>query len=114
MKKAITIALAIAGAVAISSPAVAGGFSVGKCKACHAVNKNKVGPAWKDVAAVYGSPEALAAMFKEGFKNPKFAAANPKWKGKVGLMRSQYKRLIKGHEDEAAKALFEAVKRGKI
>ncbi len=96
--------------------AVAGKFNVKKCKACHAVSKKKVGPAWKDVAATYGSAEVLAQVFKDGFKKEdrKVIAANSKWKSKAGMMTGQYKKNIRGHEDEAAKALFDAVARGKI
>ncbi len=116
MKKTAMIAIAAAGMVAVSAPAMAGGFNVKKCKACHAVSKKKVGPTWKDVAAAYGSAEALAEVFKNGFKvaDRKMIAADGKWKSKAGMMTGQYKKLIKGHEDEAAKALFEAVERGKI
>jgi len=120
MKKVIMMAATAAFVFTASAmaPAVAnaGGFSAKKCKACHSVTKNKVGPAWKDVAAAYGSADALAAVFKDGFKvdDRKVAAANGKWKRKAKLMTGQYKRLIKGHEDEAAKALFDAVAAGKI
>ncbi len=115
MKKALIIAaVASIGMMGVATEASA--FNVKKCKACHAVAKNKVGPAWKDVAAAYGSADALAAVFKGGFKvgDRKMIQANGKWKGKAGLMTGQFKHLIKGHEDEAAKALFDAVAAGKI
>jgi len=91
-------------------------FNAKKCKACHSVAKNKVGPAWKDVTAAYGSADALAAVFKSGFHvaDRKVIAANSKWKGKAGMMTAQYKKLIKDNPDGAAKALFDAVKAGKI
>ncbi len=91
-------------------------FNAKKCKACHSVAKNKVGPAWKDVAAAYGSADALAAVFKSGFNvsDRKVITANSKWKGKAGMMTAQYKKLIKSNPDGAAKALFDAVKAGKI
>jgi len=91
-------------------------FNAKKCKACHSVAKNKVGPAWKDVAEAYGSADALAAVFKSGFhvSERKVIAANSKWKGKAGMMTAQYKKLIKDNPDGAAKALFDAVKAGKI
>ncbi len=118
MKKAMMIAAAAAfviGAGAVT-PAHAGGFNVKKCKACHAVSKKKVGPSWKDVAAAYGDAGTLAKVFKDGFKvgDRKLAASNSKWKHKAALMTAQFKKLIKGHEDEAATELFAAVKRGKI
>jgi len=120
MKKLVMTAAAAAfvlgAGVVAPTDASAGGFNVKKCKACHAVGKKKVGPAWKDVAAAYGSADDLAAFFKSGFAKAdrKVIMANSKWKSKAGMMTSQYKKLIKGHEDEAAKALFDAVARGKI
>jgi len=117
MKK--TLMLAAAAAFVFSAgvtTATAGGFNVKKCKACHSVSKKKVGPAWKDVATAYGSEEALAKVFAEGFKvdDRKVAAGSSKWKHKAKMMTSQYNKLIKGHEAEAAKALFAAVAAGKI
>ncbi len=120
MKKVLMTAAAAAFVlgVGVMAPADASAksFNVKACKACHAVPKKKVGPAWKDVAAAYGDAETLAKVFKDGFKvdDRKVAAADGKWKKKAGMMTSQYKRLIKGHEDEAAKALFDAVAAGKI
>ena len=118
MKKTLMVVAAAAfvmGGFAVTE-ATAGGFNVKKCKACHAVGKKKVGPAWKDVAAAYGDAGTLAGVFKAGFKKEdrKIAGSNAKWMKKAGMMSSQYKKLIKGHEDEAAKALFDAVARGKI
>ena len=115
MKKALIIAaVASIGMMGVATEASA--FNAKKCKACHAIDKNKVGPAWKDIAEAYGSAEELAKVFKDGFKveDRKMIAANGKWKGKAGLMTGQFKHLIKGHEDEAAKALFDAVAAGKI
>jgi len=116
MKKVLIIAAITAittvGMMPVS--ASAGGFNVKKCKACHAVGKKKVGPAWDEVAKAYGDEATLAADFKAGFTTRKYAEANPKWKGKEGMMTGQFKKLIVGHEDEAAAALFAAVKAGKI
>ena len=120
MKKVMMMAAAAAfvmgAGVMAPADAHAGGFNVKKCKACHAVGKKKVGPAWKDVAAAYGSADELAKVFKAGFKvgDRKVIASNGKWKSKAGMMTGQFKKLIKGHEDEAAKALFDAVARGHI
>jgi len=118
MKKTLMVVAAAAfvmGGFAVTE-ATAGGFNVKKCKACHAVGKKKVGPSWKDVAADYGDAATLADVFKNGFKveDRKVIASNSKWKSKAGMMTSQYKKMIKGHEEEAAKALFDAVARGKI
>ena len=120
MKKIVMMAAAAAfvlgAGVMAPADASAKSFNVKSCKACHKVGKKKVGPAWKDVAAAYGDADTLAQVFKDGFKkgDRKYLAANSKWKGKAGMMTSQYKRLIKGNEDEAAKALFAAVAAGKI
>ncbi len=118
MKKTLMIVAAAAfvmGGFAVTE-ASAGGFNVKKCKACHAVSKKKTGPSWKDVAEAYGDEATLAKVFADGFKveDRKVAAANPKWKKRAKMMTGQYKKLIKGHEEEAAKALYAAVERGKI
>jgi cytochrome c551/c552 len=114
VKKSFTLFVAAAGLLAISASASA--FSTAPCKACHRVDRDVVGPAWKRVAEKYGSEAALAKVFKEGFKveDRKIASSEPKFKHQAALMTAQYKHLIKGHEDEAAKALFAAVKAGKI
>ncbi len=118
MKKTLIIAAVAAFVMSgfAATEAVAGGFNVKKCKACHAVGKKKVGPAWKDVATAYGDAATLAEVFAKGFnvEDRKVIASNSKWKKKAKMMTGQYKKLIKGHEEEAAKALFDAVARGKI
>lgn len=114
MRNTLKFVVAAAGLMAISATASA--FSTGPCKACHAVDKDVVGPAWKRVAEKYGSEAALAKVFKSGFKveDRKIAESEPKYKSQAALMTGQFDSLIKGHEDEAAKALFEAVKSGKM
>jgi cytochrome c551/c552 len=117
VKKSLTLLVAAAGLMVISATsATAGAFTTGPCKACHAVDHDVVGPAWKRVAEKYGSEEALAKVFKAGFKveDRKIAGSEPKFKSQAAIMTGQYNSLIKGHEDEAAKALFAAVKAGKI
>jgi hypothetical protein len=44
----------------------------------------------------------------------KVASTEPKFKSQAATMTGMYNLYIKGHEDEAAKALFAAVKAGKI
>ena len=112
--KLFMILVAAAGLMTISATASA--FSTGACKACHAVGKDVVGPDWARVAKEYGSADNLAKVFKSGFKveDRKIASSEPKYKGQAALMTGQYNSLIKGHEDEAAAALFAAVKAGKI
>ncbi|HTN93042.1 MAG TPA: hypothetical protein VMJ33_00520 [Gallionella sp.] len=114
MKESLKLIMVAAGLMAIS--ATAGAFSTKPCKACHAIDKDVVGPAWKRVAEKYGSEGALAAVFKSGFKveDRKIASSEEKFKKQAAVMTGQYNTLIKGHEDEAAKALFAAVKSGKI
>jgi len=120
MKKTLMIAAAAAfvmgAGVVAPADATAGSFNVKKCKACHAVGKKKVGPSWKDVAAAYGDAATLQKVFEDGFKveDRKMIAAEGKWKSKAGMMTSQYKKVIKGNEEVAAKALFDAVAAGKI
>ena len=113
MKKSIGLLVA-AGLMAVSVSASA--FETKPCKACHAIDHDVVGPAWKTVADKYGSADALASVFKAGFKvgDRKVANSDPKWKSKAMIMTPQFNNLIKGHEDDAAKALFDAVAAGKI
>ena len=91
-------------------------FNTQKCKACHAIDKKKVGPSWKNVVAAYGDEAALADVFKSGFAvgDRKLIASNAKWKGKAGMMTSQYKKMIKKNPEGAAHALFETVKNRKF
>jgi cytochrome c551/c552 len=106
--------IAAAGLMAISTTANA--FNTGPCKACHAIDHDVVGPAWdKDVKA-YGTEAALAKVFKDGFKvsDRKVLASEPKFKSQAGTMTGMYNLYIKGHEDDAAKAIFAAVKAGKM
>jgi cytochrome c551/c552 len=114
VKTSLKLLVAAAGLVTIS--ATASTFSTAPCKACHAIDKDVVGPAWKRVAEKYGSEAALAKVFKSGFKveDRKIASSEPKFKSQAIIMTGQYDSLIKGHEDEAAKALFAAVKSGKM
>jgi cytochrome c551/c552 len=114
MKKSLGLLAIAVGLMAISATASA--FETKPCKACHAVGKDVVGPDWARVAKAYGSEGALAAVFKSGFKveDRKIASSEPKFKKQAAVMTAQYKTLIKGHEDEAAKALFDAVKAGKL
>jgi cytochrome c551/c552 len=114
VKKSFALLVTAAGLMAISATASA--FSTKPCKACHAIDKDVVGPAWKRVAEKYGSEGALAAVFKSGFKveDRKIASSEDKFKKQAATMTAQYNTLIKGHEDDAAKALFAAVKSGKI
>ena len=114
MKKSLKLLAVAVGLLAVSATASA--FDTKPCKACHQIDKDVVGPAWKKVADAYGSPDALAAVFKGGFKveDRKIASSEEKFKKQAAVMTAQFNALIKGHEDEAAKALFDAVKAGSM
>jgi len=112
MKKLLVFAVAAVSMVSVATTASA--FSTNKCKACHAVKKDKVGPAWEKVVKAYGDEPTLAGDFASGFKSRRVANSESKWKGKEGLMTAQFNHLIKGHEKEAAHALFETVKNNKF
>lgn len=114
--KSMIVSMMVAAGLMVAGSAMAGEFNTGPCKACHAVGKDVVGPDWKHVAEAYGDAKTLAGVFKSGFKveDRKVAGGNAKWKGQAALMTGQFNSLIKGHEDEAAAALFAAVKAGKI
>ena len=112
--KTFKLVVAAAGLMALSASASA--FSTAPCKACHAIDHDVVGPAWKTVAEKYGSAEALAKVFKAGFpvNERKVAMSEPKFKSQAATMTGMYQTYIKGHEEDAAKALFAAVKSGKM
>ena len=115
MRKSLKLVVAAAGLMAMSATASAA-FSVAPCKACHALDHDVVGPAWDRVAKKYGSAAELAKVFKSGFKvaDRKIAQSEPKFKGQASTMTGMYMTYIKGHEEDAAKALFAAVKSGKM
>jgi cytochrome c551/c552 len=113
MKKILKPAVVAFGLMAMSATASA--FSTDPCKNCHAIDHVVIGPAWESVAEAYGNPQALAKVFKSGFKvgDRKFAS-DPAFKSKASIMSLMFLQYIKGHEDDAAKALFNAVKTGKM
>lgn len=105
--KSIIVSVAVAAGLMVAGSAMAADFDLAKCNACHA---NKIAPAFKDVAAAYGTADALATAMKGGLKveDRKVAnAAGSKWKAQVGTMTGQVG-LFKGKEDAAAKAIFAA------
>jgi cytochrome c551/c552 len=113
--KSIIVGMIAVASLAVAGSATAGAFSTGACKACHAVGKDVVGPDWKVVAEKYGDAKTLAGVFKSGFKvEDRKLASDAKWKAQAATMTGQFTSLIKGHEDEAAEAVFAAVKAGKI
>ena len=68
--KGILIALAAAGVVAAGVVSAQDALKAGGCLGCHDMEKKKVGPAYKDVAAKYkGNKDAeamLVAKIKDG------------------------------------------------
>lgn len=82
------------------------------CRACHAIKRRKVGPSFARIAQAYGSPEALAQMFRNGFRPEEIRL--PAWRRKVPMMVGQFRRQIQGHEEAVAYALFSAVERGRF
>ena len=116
MKSTNYFMMVVAAAGLMTLSATASAFSTAPCKACHAIDHDVVGPAWKEVAEKYGSAKELEGVFKSGFKveDRKVAASSAKWKGQAGTMTGMFGTYIKGHEAEAADALFAAVKAGKM
>jgi len=81
-----------------------------KCKACHKVAKDAVGPSFKKIQAAYGSSAVLAKVLESGFavNDRKVATSDAKYKKKTGMMTSQYKKLIK-KKVEAGKFTYQAL-----
>ena len=81
---------AIAGALAAGFGFAQSGAGVVKekgCLNCHEVDKKKVGPSFKDIAAKYkgnkGAEDSLTAKLKEGTGHPKAAASDAEIKAAV-------------------------------
>jgi cytochrome c len=62
------------------------------CLNCHEMDKKKVGPAYKDIAAKYNGDKKAEAMLvdkiKEGKGHPKVAASDAELKAAVGTVLS--------------------------
>ena len=96
--KAMLLMLAAAGSMMVAGAANAqAGADLVKskgCLGCHDVDKKKVGPAFKDVAAKYkgnkGAEAKLIAALKEGKGHPaKVAASDAELKALVEYVLSQ-------------------------
>jgi len=98
MKKTLMIAATSAFLISglAATEATAGDYTK-KCKSCHSVSKDKMGPAFKTIQAAYGSSESLAKVFADGFKveDRKVAASHPKYAKKVKIMTKQFKKIAK-------------------
>jgi len=93
--RTVLVIVAAAGALAAGVGFAQSGADVAKtkgCMNCHEVDKKKVGPAFKDVAAKYkgdqGAPGMLVGKLKEGKGHPKTAATDEELKAAVGYALS--------------------------
>ena len=93
--KAILLVVTAAAALAAGVGFAQSGADVLKAKGClncHEMDKKKVGPAFKDVAAKYkgdkGAPAMLVGKLKEGTGHPKTAATDAELKAAVGHVLS--------------------------
>jgi cytochrome c len=59
------------------------------CLTCHAVDKKKVGPSFKDIAAKGGDQAAQVSKLKEGKGHPKTKASDEELKAAVEYVHSQ-------------------------
>jgi len=91
-----TIAVISAAAALATAPVLAqSGAEVLKAKGClncHEMDKKKIGPAYKDVAAKYKSDKGAEAMLldkiKEGKGHPKIAASDAELKAAIQTVLS--------------------------
>ena len=87
----VTVAAALAGGVALAQSG-ADVLKAKGCMNCHEMDKKKVGPGFKDVAAKYkdnkGASDMLVAKIKEGKGHPKVAASDAELKAAVGTVLS--------------------------
>jgi len=93
--KATLLALAVAMSFGAGLAYAQSGAEVAKakgCLTCHEVDKKKVGPAYKDVAAKYkgdkNAPATLVEKLKEGKGHMKIAASDAELKAVVGYVLS--------------------------
>jgi cytochrome c len=93
--KAMMLVVAVAGAMAAGLGYAQSGADVLKAKGClncHEMDKKKVGPAYKDVAAKYkddkGAESMLVDKIKEGKTHPKIAATDAELKAAVAYVLS--------------------------
>jgi len=89
------LALAVAGVFVAGAAHAQSGADVAKAKGClncHELDKKKVGPAFKDVAAKYKSDKAAQGMLveklKEGKGHMKIVATDAELKAAVGYALS--------------------------
>jgi cytochrome c len=90
--RTLLMALVAAGALAGSMVQVQAQDATKKCMGCHDMEKKKVGPSFKDVAAKYkGNKDAqamLVAKIKDGKGHAKIAGSDDDLKAAVGAALS--------------------------
>ncbi len=93
--KAILLAVVAAGVLASGVAYAQSGAEVAKAKGClncHEMDKKRVGPAIKDIAAKFkddkGAQDMLATKLKEGKGHPKAAASDAELKAALQYMLS--------------------------
>ena len=89
--KTMVVAVAAAGVLAAGAVYAQSGADVLKakgCVGCHDMDKKKVGPSFKDVAAKYrgkqGAEGDVVAKIKEGKGHPKIPASDAELKAAIG------------------------------
>ena len=93
--RTVLVIVAAAGALAAGVGFAQSGADILKAKGClncHEMDKKKVGPAFKDVAAQYkgdkGAPGMLLGKLKEGKGHPKTTATDAELKAAIGTVLS--------------------------
>lgn len=84
--KASMLVIAAAAGLAMGTAFAQSGADVVKakgCMNCHELDKKKVGPSFKDIAAKKKSQAELVAKLKEGKGHPKVAASDAEIKAAV-------------------------------
>ena len=90
--RALRLVVAVTGVMVAGAVLAQSGADVVKskgCVNCHDVDKKKVGPSFKDIAAKGGDQAAQVSKLKEGKGHPKTAASDAELKAAVAYVNSQ-------------------------
>jgi cytochrome c len=90
--RALRLVVAVTGVIVAGAVLAQSGADVVKskgCVNCHDVDKKKVGPSFKDIAAKGGDQAAQVSKLKEGKGHPKTAASDAELKAAVAYINSQ-------------------------
>jgi len=90
--RALRLVVAVTGVIVAGAVLAQSGADVVKskgCVNCHDVDKKKVGPSFKDIAAKGGDQAAQVSKLKEGKGHPKTAASDAELKAAVAYVNSQ-------------------------